>query len=116
VLTKTILYAAMSIIAIAITVEISFWMKGSKLVGKAQKAYRISAAAMLEAVLFIILYSKSIADWNLKYQIGFWGVATALSFAILAIGMLDVKATLNAYREQRKEIFGNLSDRERRKE
>lgn len=106
----------MLIIALAIAVEISAWIKGSRIVVKAQKAYRISTALMLETLLFMFIYNNSITGWNPKYQIGYWWVATMLSFALIAIGMLDVKATLVAYREHRKEIFSNLTGRERRKE
>lgn len=113
---STILYAAIAVVAIAITAEVFCWIKGSRLVGRAQKAYRLSAAVALEALLSMFLFSKSIAGRDPLFQISYWGIATALTFTLVALGLLDVKATIVAFRDQRRELFSDLIGKEKRKE
>ncbi|MEN6372053.1 MAG: hypothetical protein ABFD64_08575 [Armatimonadota bacterium] len=113
---RVIIYVAIAVIAIAILAEVRRWIKGSRLISKSQKAYRLSAAISLEALLLMFLFGKSISGCNPLFQISYWSTATALTFIVVVLGLLDVKATLVTFQEQRREMFSDLIGREKRKE
>ncbi|MEN6520170.1 MAG: hypothetical protein ABFD46_03335 [Armatimonadota bacterium] len=113
---RIIIYAAIAVIAIALLAEVLRWMNGSRLISRTQKAYRLFAAISLEALLLMFLFGKSISGCNPLFQISYWCTATALAFIVVTLGLLDVKATLVTFQQQRREMFSDLIGREKRKE
>ena len=114
---RILISAAIAVVAAAIGIEIRSWLKGTRLISKYQKGYRLAAALVLEAVLFMILFGGAVAArHNPLLVICYWTAAMALSFALVALALLDVRATLASYTEHRKEMFKGLLDEERREE
>lgn len=114
---RILLWAAIGVVAILVAVEAVGWSRGTRQVTKRQKAYRLAAAAMLEAVLLMIAFNRNIAARDDPLlEIAYWGAAMVLSFTLVALALLDLRETLVTYRQRRREMFGRLLDKERREE
>lgn len=114
------LQIVLSLIAIAIFValvfEVNGWRKGTRLVTKKQKVYRIIAGLILETILWMVIFGHSVnAGKHPLFQISYYAIVLMLSFFLFAIALLDVREGLIIYRESRKEIFQQLIDQERKK-
>lgn len=110
-------YAGLFVIALGLALEIRGWVRGSKLISRQQKIYRVAAAAMLSTVLLMMLYSPAVhARKDPLFEIIYLGSLTMIGALIVVIALLDVKATLISYREQRREIFQGVFRRERRED
>jgi hypothetical protein len=112
-----LLWTAITVVAILLAIEAIAWSRGRSQVTRNQKFYRTAAAGMLEAVLVMIAFRQSIAArGDPILEIAYWGAALVLSFALVAIALLDIRETLITYRERRKEMFRGLLGEERREE
>jgi hypothetical protein len=112
-----VLLLAVIAVTVGILLEVRAWVRGTRLIGIHQKAYRLTAAGLMNAVLLMVLYNSVFGlrqDW--LFQLGYWGLTICLAFALVLVAMLDVRATLISYREQRHKAFKDVFGEERRKE
>jgi len=113
---RIVLSLAILVVAAALVLEMRSWRKGTRLVARHQKGYRLAAALMLIAALLMILFGQPAA--RLKdplLQISYWVVVLVLLFSLVAVVLLDVRATLVAYRSYRREMFADLLEEGQRK-
>ena len=106
---RVILLIAIAVVALAIVVEVSGWLRGTRLATRRQKFYRLTAALMLEVLLLMAVFGKSLASRNDPIrEIDYWGIAILLTFAILLLALLDVREMLVIYRQRRSELLATL--------
>lgn len=114
---KVVVCVVIAATAIAISIEIRSWLRGRRTISKPQKIYRLAAAIVLETVLTMILISSAITSHKgTVFIISYWTAALAFSFVLVVLALLDVRATLAGYMEQRKEIYKSLISKARDKE
>lgn len=69
---------------------------------------------MLEGIFAIILMGRSVnALKDPVFQLGYWGAAVILSFGLVAVAMLDLRASLNTYMNRKREILQRIFGDER---
>lgn len=113
---KIIISVSMLIVLVVAALEFRGWLRGAKTVLKQQKVYRVTAAIVLETVMAMILFGpKALGVHNLLLAAGFWASTLALSFGLVVIALLDMKATLGSYQTRRSEILQQFIDEEIRK-
>jgi len=101
----------------ALGFEIRSWRKGIRLATRSQKGYRIVAAVVLEAALVMIFFAKTIATRDDPVlELSYWSIVLMLLFVLVAVALLDVRATLVTYRHHRREMLDNLLGEERREQ
>ncbi|HOK55256.1 MAG TPA: hypothetical protein PLU88_12655 [Armatimonadota bacterium] len=114
---RVLITTGIVIVALLVILEIRGWLNGTRQMSKAQKVYRLSAGLVLETILVMILLGRTIlAGLSPVTQITYWTAAMALTFMLIVIALLDVRATLLYYTERRRESFRDLISEERRKE
>jgi hypothetical protein len=65
----------------------------------------------------MILFSETfVSKHHPLAAIEYWIIAIALSFALIALALLDIRATLASYVERRSEALIGLLNEERQKE
>ncbi len=112
-----IISVAIVIIAVAIIVEVRSWFRGTRIITRHQKTYRLTAAFVLEIILLMILLGKTITTGRgVVVGLSYWTAAMALAFLLIALALLDVKATLSAYTETRRDMYRGLMGEDKSKE
>lgn len=92
-------------VAGAISFEVICWRRGVRDVSSKQKACRIAAAVMMECLLLMFLLADKASKLPPLVQIGYWGGAFIIAFAIVAIALLDVREGLIDYSKDRRNAF-----------
>ncbi len=111
------LSAAILVLALVMVIEVRAWTRGTRPMGRLQKRIRITGAFALEAVLVMVFFRHAVAArLDPLFEIFYWGVALVLAFLVVALVLLDVRATLMAYQSTRQEMLRRLLGREGREE
>ena len=114
---RIILIAIIAIVPLAIIFEIRGWRNGTRNISKYQKGYRLATAVVLEALFIMVLFSDAfISKKNPLLAIEYWTIAIALAFILIALALLDIRATLASYLDRRREVLAGLLNEKRQKE
>ncbi len=109
--------AAIVVVTAAIIFEARAWTHGTRMVTRRQKLYRVLAAGMMDVILALVIVGPVVhARTNPYFEIGYWGATTMLSFLLIFVALLDVRAGLVNYRESRREAFHGAFGEERQEE
>ncbi len=106
---QTVIIALIVLVAVGILVEARSWARHDKSLPNHQKIYRIAAAVLVEAVLIMILVSKSYLEGKSPAAIAYyWTIALALAFLLFVLALLDIRATLVTYEDKRADMIVKL--------
>lgn len=114
---QILIIATMAVVTVAICIEITAWIRGTRLITSRQKLYRVTAAAMMDAVLVMVLFDGAVhAKHNPYFELSYWGTAIVISFLLVVVALLDVRVALQTFSDRRKDIFQSSFGDERREE